>query len=68
MDYFGGTATFQFSSSGDAEQCVNITINLDNVLEEPEMFSLVLTTSDDSIKIDRSSAPVFILDSASKIL
>ena len=54
-----------FTEAG--QQCFYITITMDNLLEEPENFYLVLATRDDDVIFDIRSAVVYILDSDSKL-
>lgn len=49
----------QFS---EQQQCVNITIISDALVELDEVFSVVLTSSADNIRISRNSSTITILD------
>lgn len=48
--------------SSEQQQCVNITIISDAVLEFDEVFSVVLTSSANNIRISRNSSTITILD------
>ena len=58
-----GSQFIQFSEPG--EQCVNISIEMDGVLENTEAFSVILGSRDDGVKVLQRSATVYILDSES---
>ena len=53
-----------FDEVGD--QCVNVTIEMDNFLEDIEYFHVVLATRDPDVVFDTRSAEINILDSDSK--
>ena len=63
LDGGPGSQFIQFSEPG--EQCVNISIEMDGVLENTETFSVILGSGDDRVKVLQRSATVYILDSES---
>ena len=48
------------------ESCVNISVSRDVVLEDDEVFTVQLSTSDEAALLSLSSANVTILDNDSK--
>ena len=48
--------------SSEQQQCVNITIISDALVEFDEVFSVVLTSSADNIGISRNLSTIIILD------
>ena len=60
----GGDLTFLMAG----QQCVNVTITMDQVLEGTESLLAVLRTQDSAVDLGRSSAPIIISDSDSKQL
>ena len=50
------------SQSSEQQQCVNITIISDALLEFDEVFSVVLTSSADNVRISRNSSTITIVD------
>ena len=48
--------------SSEQQQCINITIISDALVEFDELFSIVLTSSGDNIRISRNSSTITILD------
>ena len=49
-------------------QCFYVNISLDSIEEEPENFHLVLVTRDPDVIFYTRTAPVYILDSDSKLV
>ena len=49
-DFSGLPQVLTFSEAG--EQCINVTITMDNFLEEPEKFYVVLDTRDPDVKFE----------------
>ena len=47
----------------EGEECVNIPITMDTILENDEQFIAVLRSQDSAVKLDRSSAVITFLDS-----
>ena len=47
----------------EGEECVNIPIAMDTILENDEQFIAVLRSQDSAVKLDRSSAVITLLDS-----
>ena len=56
--------TFQPSTT---EPCVNISVSRDVVLEDDEVFTVQLNTSDEAVLLSLSSANVTIVDNDSKV-
>ena len=48
--------------SSEQQQCVNITVISDALVEFDEVFSVVLTSSGDNIRISRNLSTITILD------
>ena len=63
-DFSGLPQSLSFTESG--EECINIAITMDSLLEEPEDFFIVLATRDPDINFDIRTAQVYILDSDSE--
>ena len=62
-DFNTTTQELQFGpQSSEQQQCVNITIISDALVEFDEVFSVVLTSSADNIQISRNSSTITILD------
>ena len=61
MDYTAANGEFTFSSSSN-QQCVNITIVDDNVLESLETFSVTIDTSVDRVVLEPNTTVVEIVD------
>lgn len=61
----GGTGTQYIRFIEPGEQCVNISIVFDELLENSEVFHVVLSSRDDSVEILQRSAPINIMDSGS---
>ena len=47
-------------------QCVNISIAMDNLLENTELLSVVLGSRDDRVKLGDRIARIYIIDSDGK--
>ena len=62
MDYIAANGEFTFSSSSSNQQCVNITIVDDNVLESLETFSVTIDTSVDRVVLEPNTTVVEIVD------
>ena len=65
MDYdpfSGRVLTFPMNSGSGAEQCTNVMINNDNVVEDSEMFFVDLTSNDADIVSGRERATITIND------
>ncbi len=68
LDY--NTISRQIAFMGDPsgnEQCFDITLQADTLLEPTEAFAIVLASNDSAIFITQSSAEVFIEDSTSEL-
>ncbi len=50
-----------FSETG--EQCANISIEMDGILEDTEHFSIVLSSPSERVSVHDSIAQVYIMDS-----
>ena len=62
-DFNTTTRELEFGpQSSEQQQCVNITIITDALLEFDEVFSVVLTSSADNVRISRNSSTITILD------
>ena len=61
MDYTADNGEFTFSSSS-LQQCVNIAIQDDNVLEPSETFSVTIDTSVDRVMLEPNITIVEIVD------
>ena len=48
--------------------CTNISIVEDEIVEDDEMFSVLINSSDPSVMIERNSAAVLIIDNNSKCM
>ena len=59
-DYNGTSEIIQFEDGG--QQCVNIPITMDMVLEGEEQFVAVLRSQDSAVKLAQSTALVTLLD------
>ena len=63
-DFGEMSSNIYFETSG--QQCVNITVEMDQLLESREQFIAVLRTQDSAVKLGQSSAVIMIADSNSK--
>ena len=61
-DYTPINTTLTFTPSDSSEQCGNVIILQDNILEDPENFFVHLATSDDDVKLLYNYSTVTILD------
>ena len=66
-DYTAVNQTLQFESSGLAEECVNISIITDSLVEEQEYLLVSLVSNDPRVIVNAPNASIFIDDSSSKI-
>ncbi len=55
-----------FTEAG--EQCVNISIAMDNLLETSEHFSVVMGSQDDRVKLKNRISRIYIIDSGSEFM
>ena len=55
--------TFQ---SGTSSQCARVIVNDDSILENNEFLSVELTTADEAVQLNPSSANITIIDNDSK--
>ena len=61
-----GSITLTFTEAG--EQCINISIEMDNLLETSEHFSVVMASRDDRVKLNNSISRIYIIDSGSEFM
>ncbi len=61
-----GSITLTFTEAG--EQCVNISITIDNLLETSEHFSVVMGSRDDRVKLKNRISRIYIIDSGSEFM
>ncbi len=61
-----GSITLTFTEAG--EQCINISIKIDNLLETSEHFSVVMGSRDDRVKLNNSISRIYIIDSGSEFM
>ncbi len=61
-----GSITLTFTEAG--EQCINISIEMDNLLESSEHFSVVMGSRDDRVKLNNSISQIYIIDSGSEFM
>ena len=63
-DYTPINTTLTFTPSDSSEQCGDVIILQDNILEDPENFLVHLATSDEDVKLQNIYSPITILDSS----
>ena len=61
-----GSIVITFTESG--EQCVNVSIVMDNLLETSEHFSVVMGSRDDRVKLNNRISRIYIIDSGSEFM
>lgn len=49
-------------SPGSQQQCINISIISDNIVEDTEIFTVLLTTNDNAVMLSPDEAEVAIID------
>ena len=64
-DYTATSRQLTFEPAGAARQCINITIEDDDILEHDETFNVTLTVDTDSVAVLTPAAVVTILDNDS---
>ncbi len=64
----GGTGSSPVTFTEAGEQCVNISIAMDNLLENSEHFSVVMGSRDDRVKLDNRISRIYIIDSESEFI
>lgn len=64
-DFIEMSRSINFEAEG--QQCVNVTVVMDMILESGEQFVAVLRSQDSAVKLGSSSALVTIMDSNSNI-
>ena len=63
-DFHEVTMDLTFTPDGEMSRvlCVNITVVNDDILEDTEIFSVTISTFDDSVMFKRNTSNVFIID------
>ncbi len=61
-----GSIVLTFTES--EEQCINISIAMDNLLEASEHFSVVMGSRDDRVKLNNRISQIYIIDSGSEFM
>ncbi len=61
-----GSIVLTFTESG--EQCVNVSIVMDTLLETSEHFSVVMGSRDDRVKLKNRISRIYIIDSGSEFM
>ncbi len=61
-----GSIILTFTEAG--EQCVNISIAMDNLLETSEHFSVVMGSQNNRVKLDNRILRIYIVDSGSEFI
>ena len=67
LDYTFSSESLTFDESTTI-QCVQITINPDNILEEDEIFIVSLTTPDDDVTLSPDDSEVTITDTTGEFM
>ena len=55
-----------FTPNSTSEICRNVTLSPDDVIENPENFTLMLLESDSAVSVPMATATVVILDSTGR--
>ncbi len=63
-DYTSFSANVTFTSGGDSTVCVNVSVFLDQTIENEEDFLVAITSSDPGASIGQDTSVVVILDSS----
>ncbi len=66
QDYSNTGQSLDLIFSQDGEECVNISVAADQVLEGNEIFTVVLLTDDPDVNVTLRAATVSVIDSESK--
>ena len=61
-------ATALVFAAGESEVCADIPLTIDQVVETPETFMVILSSSDPDVVFVRDEATVNIVDSTRKLL
>ncbi len=63
-----GSSPVMFTFTEAGEQCVNISIAMDNLLETSEHFFVVMGSRDDRVKLNNHISRIDIIDSGSEFM
>lgn len=67
-DYEGIAVSLTFTADevGSREECTNVSIVNDQLVEEIESFAVFINSSDTSVSIGRDNSSIILLDSSGK--